>query len=125
MLEQRSGMASAARTLKGFGTPLNTRTGCHTCFETGKQPNNLPNFETGMPFLPVSKSPDFEKWAIWRAPVSKPELPNGPYGCAINNLKLTVRLWLTMTNYTRASKSIDHKSTPEELAQGEGYRTGA
>ena len=26
---------------------------------------------------------------------------------------------------TRASKSIDHKSAPEELAQGEGYRTGA
>jgi len=26
---------------------------------------------------------------------------------------------------TRASKSIDHKSAPEELAQSEGYRTGA
>jgi hypothetical protein len=28
-------------------------------------------------------------------------------------------------NSTRASKSIDHKSAPEELAQSEGYRTGA
>jgi hypothetical protein len=35
MLEQCSGMVSAARTLKDFGTPLNTQTGCHTSFETG------------------------------------------------------------------------------------------
>ena len=48
MLEQHLGMASAAQTLKGFGTPLNTQTGCHTCFETRRQLNNLPNFEAGM-----------------------------------------------------------------------------
>jgi len=54
------------------------KTWCDTCFETGGQPNNLPDFETGMVILPVSKSPDFENGSIWQAPVLKPELPNGP-----------------------------------------------